>query len=206
MVEGLSHVTFVVRNLERMARILREVFDAQEIYASGDATFSIAREKFFLAGGVWIAVMEGASLPARTYNHVAFKIRDEDFDERLERVKALGLEVMPPRPRIRGRVARSIFTTRTIICSSCTRGRSSSGWSATGRRRLERGVETPNEGLERGFRQAKRALRPPHAEVIGAALTKVELRANLPLLPGGGAWLVSARHRLSRSCHVLRQS
>lgn len=108
LVEGLSHVTFVVRNLERMTRILCEVFDAREVYASGDVTFSIAREKFFLAGGVWIAVMEGAPLPARTYNHVAFKIRDEDFNERLERVKALGLEVMPPRPRVEGE-GRSIY-------------------------------------------------------------------------------------------------
>lgn len=108
MTEGLSHVTFVVRDLERMTRILQEVFDAREVYASGDETFSIAREKFFVAGGVWIAIMEGEALPSRTYNHVAFKIAEGDFDARLARICALGLEVKPPRPRVEGE-GRSIY-------------------------------------------------------------------------------------------------
>ncbi len=108
MIEGLSHVTFVVRDLERMTRILQEVLDAREVYASGDETFSIAQEKFFVAGGVWIAIMEGEALPSRTYNHVAFKIAEGDFDARLARIRALGLEVKPPRPRVEGE-GRSIY-------------------------------------------------------------------------------------------------
>ena len=80
VIEGLSHMTFIVRDLERMARILTGIFDAREVYASGDATFSMAREKFFRVGELWIAVMEGEPLPSRTYNHVAFKIEDAEFD------------------------------------------------------------------------------------------------------------------------------
>ena len=75
MIEGLSHVTFVVRDLERMTRILTSIFGAREVYASGGETFSVAREKFFQVGDLWIAVMEGEPLPSRTYNHVAFKIK-----------------------------------------------------------------------------------------------------------------------------------
>jgi hypothetical protein len=45
MIEGLSHVTFMVRDLERMAAILTGVFDAREVYSSGEQTFSTAREK-----------------------------------------------------------------------------------------------------------------------------------------------------------------
>ena len=59
MIEGLSHVTFVVRDLERMTRILTGIFGAREVYASSDETFSVAREKFFQVGDLWIAVMEG---------------------------------------------------------------------------------------------------------------------------------------------------
>jgi fosfomycin resistance protein FosX len=100
VIEVLSHMTFVVRDLDRMSRILTGVFDAKEIYSSGDETFSVAPEKFFQVGGLWIAVMEGEPLPSRSYNHVAFKIDDAEFDAYLARVKALGLEMLPPRERV----------------------------------------------------------------------------------------------------------
>ena len=80
MLEGLSHLTFVVKDLERASTFFRTIFDAKEKYSSGDQTFSWAREKFFLIGGQWIAIMEGDSLSERTYNRVAFKISEEEFD------------------------------------------------------------------------------------------------------------------------------
>ena len=97
MIEGLSHVTFVVRDLDRMTRILTDIFGAQEVYASGDETFSVAREKFFQVGDLWIAVMEGEPLPSRTYDHVAFKIEGAEFEAYEAKVKAMGLEIRPPR-------------------------------------------------------------------------------------------------------------
>lgn len=108
MIEGLSHMTFIVRDLDRMARILTGVLGAREIYSSGDETFSEAREKFFQVGNVWIAAMEGESLPSRSYNHVAFKIDEADFDTYLAKVEAFGLEVRPPRARVPGE-GRSIY-------------------------------------------------------------------------------------------------
>ena len=108
MIEGLSHMTFVVRDLDRMTHILEGVFDAEEIYSSGEDTFSVSREKFFLVGGIWIAIMEGDGLPSRSYNHIAFKIPDDDFDIYVERVAALGLDMRPPRPRVAGE-GRSIY-------------------------------------------------------------------------------------------------
>src|SRR5580658_843232 len=66
VIEGLSHVTCVVRDLERMTRILTGIFGAREVYASGEETFSVAREKFFQVGDVWIAVMEGEPSPSRS--------------------------------------------------------------------------------------------------------------------------------------------
>ena len=108
MIEGLSHVTYVVRDLERMTRILTGIFGAREVYASGEETFSVAREKFFQAGDLWIAVMEGEPLPSRTYNHVAFKIQDAEFEAYEAKVKALGLEIRPPRLRVTGE-GRSLY-------------------------------------------------------------------------------------------------
>jgi catechol 2,3-dioxygenase-like lactoylglutathione lyase family enzyme len=108
VIEGLSHVTFVVRDLDRMTRILIGIFGAREVYASGDETFSVAREKFFQVGDLWVAVMEGEPLPSRTYNHVAFKIEDAEFEAYEAKVKALGLEIRPPRQRVPGE-GRSIY-------------------------------------------------------------------------------------------------
>ncbi|MEM7587099.1 MAG: FosX/FosE/FosI family fosfomycin resistance hydrolase [Acidobacteriota bacterium] len=108
MIEGLSHATFVVRDLERTTRFLVELLAAEEVYSSGDATFSIAREKFFLIGGVWVAIMEGEPRNERSYDHVAFKIRDEDFDTYLARARDLGLELREPRPRVEGE-GRSLY-------------------------------------------------------------------------------------------------
>jgi catechol 2,3-dioxygenase-like lactoylglutathione lyase family enzyme len=108
MIEGLSHMTFIVRDLERMTAILEGVFDAREVYASEAEQFSLSREKFFLIGDIWIAIMEGEKLPERSYNHVAFKIDDADFDRYAERVGKLGLEMRLPRPRVEGE-GRSIY-------------------------------------------------------------------------------------------------
>ena len=99
MIEGLSHITFIVRDLKKMAHFLKTIFDAREIYSSGDKTFSISREKFFIINDIWVAIMEGDPLSEKTYNHVAFKIAQEDFDKYSERVKTLGLETREGRSR-----------------------------------------------------------------------------------------------------------
>ena len=106
MIQGLSHVTLIVRDLDRMEQILTAVLDAMKVYDSGDNTFSVSREKFFLVGhdpdAIWIAIMEGESLPTQTYNHIAFKISEADYPTCLERVRALGLGVREGRSRVEG--------------------------------------------------------------------------------------------------------
>ena len=102
MIEGLSHLTFIVRDLGKMARIITQVLGGKEVYSSGDNTFSTSREKFFIAGGIWIAIMEGEPLPTRTYNHVAFKVTDAQLDTARIAAENLGLDIRPPRPRVDG--------------------------------------------------------------------------------------------------------
>jgi hypothetical protein len=58
MIEGLSHITFVVSDLDRMTHFLNTIFNAQEIYSSGSRTFSISQEKFFLIDRLWIVIIE----------------------------------------------------------------------------------------------------------------------------------------------------
>lgn len=108
MVEGLSHLTFIVRDLDRMERLLTSVFCARRIYESGDAAFSLSKERFFLICEIWVVIMEGDPLPSRTYNHVAFKIAETDYELCLERIRSLGLDFREPRPRVEGE-GRSIY-------------------------------------------------------------------------------------------------
>ena len=106
MIQGLSHMTFIVRDLDRMDAILTTVLDARKVYDSGEQTFSLSKERFFLVGDgadpIWIATMEGEPLSARTYNHVAFKIADSDYETYLQRIRQLGLEVREGRSRVPG--------------------------------------------------------------------------------------------------------
>ena len=97
-IQGLSHITFICRDLEKTAHLFQEIFGAEEVYSSDAKNFSISREKFFLIAGIWIAIMEGEPIE-QTYNHVAFKIDKEDFSVFEEKIKKLGLTVRVSRKR-----------------------------------------------------------------------------------------------------------
>jgi len=102
MISGLSHITLIVSDLDRMTEILETIFDARLIYDSGDATFSVSKECFFDIGGTWVVIMEGSPLSDRSYNHIAFKIGEADFDDYHRRIEDAGLDLRPPRPRVEG--------------------------------------------------------------------------------------------------------
>jgi catechol 2,3-dioxygenase-like lactoylglutathione lyase family enzyme len=108
MIKTLSHITITVRNVERTGKFLQTVFDAKEVYDSSRKNFSLSYEKFFVIGDIWIAVMEGEPSEKRSYNHVAFKVSDSEFDEYASRIKNLGLDIKPDRSRMSGE-ARSIY-------------------------------------------------------------------------------------------------
>lgn len=102
MIESVSHITFVVKDLERTTSLYKELFGAKEVYYSGDQLHSISKERFFIIGGQWIAVMENKEILNKTYHHVAFKISEEDVDYYQHKIKQLNLEMKKPRPRIKG--------------------------------------------------------------------------------------------------------
>lgn len=100
--KGLSHITFIVRDLDRMAAFLCEGLGAREVYDSSEHDFSLSREKFFLLGGVWLAAMQGEPPTVRSYQHVAFEVAESDIPNYRARLEALGVEIRAPRDRVEG--------------------------------------------------------------------------------------------------------
>lgn len=101
-VQGVSHITFIVRDLERMATFLCDGLGAEEVYDSTGRNYSLSREKFFVLGDTWLAAMEGEPPSERTYRHLALKVAAEDIPIFEARLRSIGAEVKEPRPRIPG--------------------------------------------------------------------------------------------------------
>lgn len=97
-VNGISHMTFICRDLEKTTVLFKRLFGAEEIYSSEGKNFSISREKFFNIAGTWVVIMEGEPI-GKTYNHVAFSINESDIPRFDEEIKKLGLTLLPSRPR-----------------------------------------------------------------------------------------------------------
>lgn len=105
---GISHITYIVRDLDRMALFLCKGLGAREVYDSGSRTFSVSREKFFLLGDVWLVAMEGDPPAQRSYQHVAFAVDESDLSLYEERLRAIGAEIRPSRGRVEGE-GRSLY-------------------------------------------------------------------------------------------------
>jgi catechol 2,3-dioxygenase-like lactoylglutathione lyase family enzyme len=46
MIEGISHMTFIVQDIEKSSELFKEIFSAVEVYDSSGKNFSYSREKF----------------------------------------------------------------------------------------------------------------------------------------------------------------
>ena len=101
-IKGISHVTLIVQDLERTGHLLSSVLGAEEVYASGDNPHSLSRERFYLLGRTWIAIMEGSPLPERTYDHIAFTIPESQFEEYRQRLERAKVEFREGRSRVPG--------------------------------------------------------------------------------------------------------
>lgn len=101
-IQGISHITFVVHDLERMKTFLCDGLGAEEVYDSRAKNYSVSREKFFVLGGVWLAAMQGEPPADRTYRHLAFQVSEHALAGFEARIRAIGAEVKAPRPRVEG--------------------------------------------------------------------------------------------------------
>jgi fosfomycin resistance protein FosX len=107
-IKGISHITFIVKDIDRAAIFFQDGLGAVEVYDSAERNFSQSREKFFTLCGTWLAVMQGEPPPDRTYRHLAFKIDDADLDGFEARLQTIGVEIKMPRPRVPGE-GRSLY-------------------------------------------------------------------------------------------------
>ncbi|HEY0267798.1 MAG TPA: FosX/FosE/FosI family fosfomycin resistance hydrolase [Methyloradius sp.] len=101
-IEAISHITFIVHDLERMTQFLCEGLGAREAYDSRDKNFSLSREKFFILGSTWLVAMEGNPPAERTYRHLAFKVAPEALPYFEQRLRLIGVEFKAARPRVEG--------------------------------------------------------------------------------------------------------
>jgi fosfomycin resistance protein FosX len=108
MIQGISHITLIVKDLDKTADLFRKIFNAREVYSSSDNYHSRSKEKFFLINETWFAIMEGDSLQEKSYNHIAFKINEDDYARYSGQIADLGLETINDRNRIEGE-GRSVY-------------------------------------------------------------------------------------------------
>ncbi|PID48020.1 MAG: FosX/FosE/FosI family fosfomycin resistance thiol transferase [Proteobacteria bacterium] len=99
--EDISHITIIVKDLQRSSKLFCDGLGAKEIYDSKDKNFSISREKFFELGGVWFVTMEGKPIE-KSYRHIAFKVSRDSLQAYREKLTKLGATIIPSRNRIEG--------------------------------------------------------------------------------------------------------
>ena len=94
----ISHITLICQNLEKSAHLFRLLFGAEEVYSSDGKNFSLSQEKFLLIDDLWIALMQGNPIE-RSYNHIAFHVEENALPSYEAKIRDLGLEILPGRPR-----------------------------------------------------------------------------------------------------------
>ncbi|WP_409274866.1 metallothiol transferase FosB [Neobacillus sp. SCS-31] len=95
-IKGLNHFLFSVSDLERSLAFYRDVFGARTL-VKGRST------AYFDLAGMWLALNVEKDVPRNeireSYTHVAFSVDEADFDGMVERLKQLGVEILPGRER-----------------------------------------------------------------------------------------------------------
>lgn len=98
----ISHITFIVKDLDRSGCFLEKVFSAKEIYSSGQRTYSLAPEKFYLIEKLWICIQEGEPFSQETYNHIAFKVDENELEIYIQKLKEMNIKILRGRSRVEG--------------------------------------------------------------------------------------------------------
>ena len=106
-IKGLNHLLFSVSDLEESVSFYREVLDA-ELLVKGRST------AYFDLNGIWLALNEERDVPRmeirESYTHIAFSVEEQDFDQMVEKLRRLGVNILPGRQRDE-RDKRSVYFT-----------------------------------------------------------------------------------------------
>ncbi len=95
-IKGINHLLFSVSELERSVAFYKEVFRAK-LLVKGRTT------AYFDLGGLWIALNEERNILRddikHSYTHIAFTVKEEDFNESVNHLKRLEVNILPGRIR-----------------------------------------------------------------------------------------------------------
>ncbi|CAH2717660.1 Metallothiol transferase FosB [Neobacillus rhizosphaerae] len=95
-IKGLNHLLFSVSSLEKSIEFYQEVFEAK-LLVKGRST------AYFDLNGMWLALNVEKDIPRneinQSYTHLAFSIEEADFSKMYEKLKRLGVNILPGRLR-----------------------------------------------------------------------------------------------------------
>ncbi|WP_406686570.1 FosM family fosfomycin resistance protein [Rossellomorea vietnamensis] len=95
-IKGINHFLFSVSDLERSIRFYQQVFNAK-LLVKGKTT------AYFDLHGYWLALNEEKDIPrneiSQSYTHIAFSIKEEDFEQAYKELTDLKVNILPGRKR-----------------------------------------------------------------------------------------------------------
>ncbi|NNU85438.1 metallothiol transferase FosB [Geobacillus sp. BMUD] len=107
LIGGINHLTFSVSDLEKSIHFYQNVFGAKLLVKGRNLAY-------FDLNGIWLALNVQRDIPRNdiqhSYTHIAFSVKEEDFDRVVEKLKELGVNILPGRERDE-RDKRSVYFT-----------------------------------------------------------------------------------------------
>ena len=107
LIKGISHLTFSVSDLAASAAFYQQVFDAELLFRD-------ERTAYFDLAGLWLALNVQTDIARqeiwRSYTHTAFKVDAADMETMAERLRRLGIPLLPSRSRTAGEGVSLYFT------------------------------------------------------------------------------------------------
>lgn len=96
MIQGVNHFLFWVSDLEESIHFYQNVFNAKLLVKGRNTAY-------FDVNGMWFALNVEKDIPRneihQSYTHLAFTIREEDYDQIYEKLKQWEVNILPSRPR-----------------------------------------------------------------------------------------------------------
>jgi len=96
MIKGINHLLFSVSDLEHSVRFYQEVFDAK-LLVKGNTT------AYFDLNGIWLALNVESKISrneiSQSYTHMAFSIDESEFENMVNKLVKLNVNILNSRDR-----------------------------------------------------------------------------------------------------------